>query len=205
MPSIHTKDLSSLAQAALNLESDFAEMERLRGDIEHVSLESESGFERAGDLLSRFGTCGARIGGRIQELAKALNDARERAEGTAEYVTHQANLFQQRKETRAALLGKFESLVTRVRELSAQMAKLKKSSGEEFSPQEKTLLRAQLSEPEAELTSLVEEAGLLKEEARNANMKNLERDADSMGQSLNAARRKLSDFAIGAVLPSADA
>jgi len=83
-----------------------------------------------------------------------------------------------------------------VRKVSETVAQLKKASGEEISTEEKALLVKQLPEFDAQLGRLVDEAHKLREDSHAANLRNLERNADSLGQVLSSARRKLSKFVI---------
>ncbi|MFL5814980.1 MAG: hypothetical protein ACJ763_15500, partial [Bdellovibrionia bacterium] len=70
--SLQSKVLSSFAEAALSLDKDFTELDTLSGQLERLDLNSDSGLERAKEILAKFGECGGRIGDGVQKLAKEL-------------------------------------------------------------------------------------------------------------------------------------
>jgi hypothetical protein len=63
-----------------------------------------------------------------------------------------------------------------------------------LSQEERAMLTAHIPELDQKLGLLIEEARKLQEDARAANMRTTERNADSMSQTLQSARRKLSVF-----------
>ena len=203
MSSINIKNLSSFGQSALKLDQDFTELERLSSQIERLSIDSDSGLDRAQEALLKFGECGQRIGTGIQGLATELNELRVRAEKAAQVVSDRAVLVQQRRTEIDRMLERFRMLGDLVRQTSATVAKFKKLSGEGVTDAEKALIAKQLAEFDSQLEPLISEIHKLKEDARNAKMKTLERNAESLWQSLDAARRKLS-HAVGSVSSGAD-
>ena len=80
-----SKEMSPFAQSALALDFDFRELDRLSGQLERCSLESDQDFEHARKLLAAFGDAGQRIGMGVQLLAKNLEEARQRAEKCGGY------------------------------------------------------------------------------------------------------------------------
>jgi len=188
---MQTKVLTSFADAALKLDSDFSELERLSGQLERLDLLSDAGLERAKEILAHFGECGSRIGDGVQRLAKELDEARIRAEKAAEAVSQRASQVQERQQACDRMAEKFNALTEMVRKVSALIAQLKKAEGEPMSAEEKTLLAQQLPGFEAQIGVLVDEALKLKDEAQEANMKTLVRNADSLSQTLISAKRKL--------------
>ena len=58
-----------------------------------------------------------------------------------------------------------------------------------------------MADLDARLAEISDQMVQLKNDARNANMKNLERDADALAQSMSAARRKLSVFVTPSTVP----
>lgn len=191
MSSQQDKDLSSFAEAALNLDSDFQTLDRLSGQLERLDLESDSGLERAREILTKFGEAGLRIGDGVQKLAKELEDARIRAEKAANSVSNRATQVQERQQAHERISEKFNALTEMVRKVSSVIAQMKKAEGEPMSAEEKATLKERLPEFDAQLSMLVEEAQKLKQEAQDANMKTLVRNADSLSQTLLSAKRKL--------------
>lgn len=191
MSSQQGKDLSSFAEAALNLDSDFQTLDRLSGQLERLDLESDSGLERAREILTKFGEAGLRIGDGVQKLAKELEDARIRAEKAANSVSNRATQVQERQQAHERISEKFNALTEMVRKVSSVIAQMKKAEGEPMSAEEKATLKERLPEFDAQLSMLVDEAQKLKQEAQDANMKTLVRNADSLSQTLLSAKRKL--------------
>jgi chromosome segregation ATPase len=194
MSSSQSKVLSSFAEAALKLDSDFADLERLSGQLERLDLNSDSGLERAKEILSEFGECGSQIGDGVQKLAKELDEARIRAEKAAASVAVRAEQVQERQNAHDRLSEKFNHLTEMVRKVSAVIAELKKAEGEKMSAEEKVMITQRLPEFESQLSVLVDEAQKLKNEAQDANMKTLVRNADSLAQTLLSAKRKISSL-----------
>lgn len=192
--SLQSKVLSSFAEAALKLDSDFIELDQLSGQLERLDLNSDSGLERAKEILGKFGECGARIGDGVQKLAKELEEARIRAEKAAGTVAARAEQVQERQQAHDRLSERFHNLTEMVRKVSALIAELKKAEGEKMSDEEKAIVTQRLPEFESQLTLLVDEAQKLKNEAQEANMKTLVRNADSLSQTLLSAKRKISSL-----------
>jgi chromosome segregation ATPase len=194
MSNITQENFSAFGKAAVSLDNDFAEFERLGGQIERLSVDSENELERAQQLLAKFGECGERIGTGMQDLAKSLEEARTRAEKAAQGVSARLPQIQERLKEHEQLKERLRALSEMVRGVSEAVGQLKKPAGEKFSDEEKALLSTQLKEFDSQLGGLVEQANKLHEDARNSKMKSLERNADSLSQTLQSARRKLSAF-----------
>lgn len=186
------KNLSAFGQAALTLDSDFTELEQLSGQLERLDIDSDNGLERGRQLLGRFGECGSRIGEGVQGLATNLEASRARAEAAAGTVAVRAAMIQARVELSEAMLKKFSALGEMVRGVTVAMGTVKKLTSSELSYEDRTMLLKHLADLDTQLALLIAEARVLKDEARAVNLKTIERNADSLGQSLDAARRKLS-------------
>lgn len=187
------KNLSTFGQAALNLDNDFEELEQLSGQLGRLEIESESGMDKAKELLTAFSETANRLGGSMQELAKSLEEARARAEQATEVVAARAVAIQARQQENEHMMQRFQTLGETVRKVSGAVAQLQKpSDGRKLSDEEKDLLLKNLPEINSQLGVLTEEACKLKDDARTARMKTLEKNADALGQSLTAVRSKLS-------------
>ena len=81
------KNLSPFGLAALALDAEFVELERLSGQIERIAIESDSGLERAQSLLIKFAECGQRVADGVIAFSKALQDAHVRAEKAGQTVS----------------------------------------------------------------------------------------------------------------------
>jgi hypothetical protein len=189
------QNLSAFGQAALALDHDFVELDRLAAQIERLEFESDSGFEQAQKLLTRFSECGTRIGEGVQALARSLEDARKGAEKAAEMVSARANLIHERHLERERMFERFRVLGESVRTLSGDVAGLKRPSELEPTSEEKALWPARIRELDSRFAPLIEEARKLQDEAHAAKLRTIEKNADSLGQSLAAAKKKLAQLA----------
>lgn len=191
----NSQKLSAFIESALNLDSAFNELEQLGGQIERLDVETDSGLERAKQLLAKFAECGQRIGEGVQHLAKSLDETRRRAEAAAQAVTTRANDIQKRQEENDQMMARFGSLGVSVKKITESIVHFKKPTGEKMSAEEHEALSKQLPELDAQLSRLIEEAQGLKVDAHQLKLKSIERNADSLSQTLLSARRKLGTFA----------
>ncbi|MFL5815342.1 MAG: hypothetical protein ACJ763_17325, partial [Bdellovibrionia bacterium] len=127
-------------------------------------------------------------------LAKELDEARVRAEKAANSVSARATEIQERQQAHDRLSEKFHTLTEMVRKVSTLIAELKKAEGQKMTDEEKAIVTQRLPEFESQLSLLVDEAQKLKNEAQEANMKTLVRNADSLSQTLLSAKRKISSL-----------
>ena len=194
MKSKETKNLSAFAQSAFDLDSDFTQLERLSTQLEELSVESDYGLEQGKKLLLNFNECAQRIGDRVQALAQNLGESRERAEAAAAKVSERAQVIHQRHNEQEKLLARFQSLGEMVRKATDASAKLKKPDGGKLTEEDKMVLEERLPEIDSQLQVLIQESHQLREEARATKMKTLEKNAESLGQSLNAVRNRLNLF-----------
>lgn len=177
------KDKSEFAQAALALDSDFEELERLAGQIDRNELESDQDFEHVTRLLGRFAECGGRIGAGVQRLAQELEQARVRAEKAAELVGARSITVQQRREASQKMLESFQALALKARGLTESMQAVKS--------QDREALLESLPSINHELDVLSEDVARLEQDATAHGLKGLAKNAGAMRQSLQAARDKL--------------
>ncbi len=89
---------SAFGQTALTLDSGFQDLERIQGQLQRLELESDSGLERAKELLVEFTPASEVVVSGVQALAQALNDSRARAETAARFVAERALEVQKRHE-----------------------------------------------------------------------------------------------------------
>jgi hypothetical protein len=177
------KELSPFAQAALALDQDFAELDRLSGQLERLPLESDQDFDYARKLLARFGECGERIGPKVQALAQSLEDARARAEHASQVVTERATLIQERQKASGDLISRFQALSGQAAALTEAMTRLQGLGQDE--------LQLRLSVVGGELDSLIALVTQVENDAREAGLKGLSKNAEAVRQSIQAARLKL--------------
>jgi hypothetical protein len=186
------KNLSPFAHSALTLDEDFGELDRVAAQLERLDLDTENGLDQARKLLVRFTECGNRIGEGVQALAKALDEARTRAEKSAESVSQRAAMVQARQQEAQKLVDRFTQLAETVRKVTAAVGELQKSAEGGLAEEGRALLIKNLTGIDAQLDTLSNEAGKLRADAREARQKTLEKNADALEQSLQSVRRKLS-------------
>ena len=189
-----SKAPSSFARAALELDAEFSEIERLSGAIENLSVDTESGLDRAQRLLAEFSECGERVGKGIQNLGGALEEARSRAEAAIAAVSTKALLVKQRQNETDLMLERFRGLGEMVRAINATAAKLKKTDGQSLSDQDKSALAQHIPELDTQVGRILDELQRLRDDAKSSSMRSLERDAESMGQALKSVRSRLSQL-----------
>jgi uncharacterized protein YoxC len=185
---------TAFADSAINLDSAFTELEELSGQIERLDIESDSGLERAKQLLGKFAEAGQRIGDGVQVLAKSLEDSRSRAEAAAQIVSARAGDIQKRQEENDQMLSRFGALGESVKKISEKIVQFKKPAGEKLTEDERDALTKQLPELDSQLSGLIDEAQGLRVDAQQLKLKSVERNADSLSQTLLSARRKLGSF-----------
>jgi hypothetical protein len=189
------KDLGPLSRAAISLEHDFKEVERLNLTLDQLTKESILDLKHAQKLLAKFSEVGLRIGQEIQVLATALEEGRQRAEMATEGVSKAAALIKERQNENASISERFESLGLRVQEISSSLAQLREHAGNEMSMEERTNLRSGLVKFEQQVGALAEEAIRIRDEAHASKFKELERQATAMAQSLSATHKKIKKLA----------
>ncbi len=89
----------------------------------------------------------------------------------------------------------FRTLTGKVTALNEDLKGLRKPEGETLSDEERAQLTSRLGEINLQLQPLIDEALVLKNEARASKMKLLEQNADSLSQSLMAVSSKMASFA----------
>jgi chromosome segregation ATPase len=202
MPTFKTENLSDFGRLALGLDHDFAELERLSGQLIRLELESDVGLERSVKLLHEFAERGQSIAQGVQVFGQALEEARGRAEGAAKLVAERATQIQRRKIELEQIQEKFGQLGAKVQAANAELAAMKNLTGADpssvsASSDEQVRIPEQLRRIDAQLEGFLNEAQAIREEAKNASMRTVERNAESLFGTLQSVRRKL-----GQVIPA---
>ena len=150
------KSLSEFAQAALNLDFEFTQFGRIAGELERVSILSEKGLDKARALLGDLDACGKKIGTGMQALANALDQARENTEKLATAVSSRAVEVNQRQEESAHMFERLRVLGEMAKTITGAVVKLKKTSDENITDEDRALISAQLPEVNTQLGVFVE-------------------------------------------------
>lgn len=191
---VNLKNLSEFAQAALALDAELIKFDKLTKDLENQSIDTERGLEKARTLLTQFEESNRQIGVGMQTLAGALDTARQKLEAGAQLAATRAQAVNDRQQQAAQLLERFRTLGDMVNKVNGAVSQLRKPTGDELTIEEKQQLSTRLPEFNTQLGILVDEARRLMEDAHEANMEVLKRNADSLRQTLHAASNRLTMF-----------
>ncbi|MGE0615088.1 MAG: hypothetical protein AB7P04_05580 [Bacteriovoracia bacterium] len=184
MSQTKSSELSPFLQAAVDLDEQFSQLDRLSGHIDRHSLDGEGGLERARELLSKFSAVAQGIATGVQNLAQRLEEARMQAERASQIVANRAASVQARQEVAEQMLARFQNLGDQAREVSDAVGKLQGPEAVSHLP-----------ELDARLGGLVEEAQKLQQDAQASHLKAYARNAESLGQTLQTMRGRLADAA----------
>lgn len=178
------KHASPITQAAARLGDDILEMQRLSAELSKVEVNSDSGLDRARALLKHFTECSQRIGEEMKALGGALDEGRQQVEAAVETVAARASAIQERQAEAEQMLSRFNTLSDMVRKVADAVAPLQ---GQGHSKE----VAERLPEIRTNLDVLIEEARSIKSQAKAANMRTMESNADSLMHSLQGIQRKL--------------
>jgi|SRR5579883_2620621 len=191
MPSVRLEDLSPFGRLALKLDNEFAELSRLSGQMSGVNIESDGGLDEAIRILNRVAKYGESLAATMDQFAGALQESRGKAEAATKLVAERAELIQKRRQRQDQLQDKLTGIREEVRMFGEGLSGLNQPAKGELSPEDKSRIAAELEKIEAPLVRFIEAVQALKAEAAGANFRRLERQADSMIDSLQASRRKI--------------
>lgn len=187
-------EISAFARAALALDVRFEEFCRLAAELELVPTDSDTGLERARILLKDLAECRESFTPASQDMAKALEDARQRTATAAELVEIKEQAVQNRVAHVDQMLSRYRLLGDTVRRVTTAVAELKQSPEGGLSAAERSLLASKMPEINSQMAIVVDEAKRLMDDARAANMKILERNCDSLRQSVQASIHRFSQL-----------
>jgi len=182
---------SPLVKSVLALDNYLTELERVGTRINSTDMTSDFDVEYIQNLMNRFTECGKGISREVTNLSTQLHEAQARAEAVAQGVSGQAALWNIRKNEQNEKLEKFHILGEKVRELNAVISQFRPPQGQGVTNEDREKLRSNIPAFEAQLALLIEELQDLRDSARDSRMKTLEKNAESLAQSLQAARKKL--------------
>jgi len=193
-----TKRDSPLVSAVLALQDYLSELERIGQKINAEDLTRDVDLEYIQKLMNRFAECGDGISREVTNLSTHLQEAQVRAQAVAQGVSRQAEAFNNRKVEHNEKLEQFRLLGEKVHAVNAAISQFARP--QQLTEERRTALAASIPGLENQLTSLIEESQALRNSARSSRMRELEKKAESLAQSLQAVRAKLRD--LGAPGPS---
>jgi chromosome segregation ATPase len=185
---------SPLVRSVLALDNHLSELERIGAKINSANLHADFDLDHIQKLLGRFAECGRGISEEVANLSTHLQNAQARAEAIARGVSQQAELFNARRLEQEEKLEQFRRLGEKVRELNTTIAKFRNAGGERLNDAERARLKTDLPAFEAQLASVIEELQNLRQAAREAGMKTLAKNAESLVQTLQIAQKRLRDI-----------
>ncbi len=188
----HSPPTSAFGQAALVLDQELTQFEKLTRELESLSIESDKGLNRALTLIAETHACRLRMQASMQAFSQTLQEVQKNNTIAEEVLAAKTGKVQERQQIAEQMMKKFQLLGETVKQVEATAAHLKKAVGDkEESAESKQELLNGLPELDTQLAVLVDETCKLVEEAHSANMQTLERNADALRKSLSAARNRL--------------
>jgi chromosome segregation ATPase len=181
MPNKVKRD-SPLVKSVLTLDTYLTELERVGNKINSTDMASDFDLEYIQKLMARFAECGQGISEEVTNLSTQLREAQARAEEVARGVSRQADLLKNRREEQDQKLEEFRILGEKVRELNTVISGFR---------DDRAKLKSSLPSVESQLGELIQALQKLRTSARDSRMRALEKNAESLAQSLEAARKKL--------------
>lgn len=186
-----TPNLSEFGEAALALDREFLQMERLARELERLENPNDKGLERSQTLLAEVEVSRERMAANMQVMVQALELLRQRNESAEKIIAERAAVVQERQIAGEKLLERYRLLAEMVRQITAAIIPFQRLKGDNISPDDRAALASHIPQINEQLAVLVEESNKLMKDARDACMKALERNTDSLRQSLEAVRRRL--------------
>src|SRR5262249_16136188 len=139
-------------------------------------------------LMARFAECGQGVSAEVANFSEQLQQAQVRAQAVAQGVSGQAELLNKRREEQNAKLEEFRVLGEKGRELNAVISPYRRPQGEGLTAEDRAKLASNIPEFEAQLSALIENLLNLRRSARESRMRDLEKNAESLAQTLEAVR-----------------
>ncbi|MBI1860673.1 MAG: hypothetical protein HYR96_07125 [Deltaproteobacteria bacterium] len=185
------QSLSPFAESALALDGELTQFEKLAAEMERLDLNSDKGMARAGTILTDINNCRTRLESTMNGVVTTLAEAQKRNTQGEATVARNTELFIARKRDADRLMEKLKTIGESVRGLNKTVGEVKITSVETLTPDERVTIVDQINESTNPLDHLVNETSNLVEEARSLNMRLLERNADTLRQSLQSAKNRL--------------
>jgi chromosome segregation ATPase len=191
--SMSKKD-TPLIKSVIALDNYLAELERVGTKINGIDMTSDVDTEFVQKLMARFAECGEGVSREVTNLSTQLQESQLRAQAIAQGVSNQASRLNQRRSEENAKLEEFRLLGEKVRELNTAIGEFRRPKGGSFSDEDRAKLMSNIPHFETQMDALITELKDFSASARNARMKALEKNADSLAQTLQAARKKLREL-----------
>jgi hypothetical protein len=171
------KEASPLVEAAEAFDEALDAHARAGDLFVRGNLSTTKQLERANELLGEIAAAEAQLAERGQALARAINEAHQRQQETAQAIVDRLPAIKERNEQLQRLLAAFQSI-------GAEAGSLNAASG-----------ATNAGELAVTLARLAARAGTLADDARTAGFEELAREAHSLHQRLTATSKKLASVA----------
>jgi capsule polysaccharide export protein KpsE/RkpR len=189
-----TKRDSPLVASVLALQNHLDELERIGSKINATDMNAEVDVEYIRKLMSHFAECGQRVSEEVANLSTQLHQAQTSAQRIAEGVSRQAEAFKARSDEQNEQLEKFRILGERVRELNSSLSQFRRSHENGHAEQDRSVLASSIQSLERELVVLIKDLQELRNSARSSRMRQLEKESESLAQTLQAVHEKLQNL-----------
>jgi chromosome segregation ATPase len=180
-----SRQQSPLVKSVLALDNYLSELERVGTKINSIDMKSDFDLDYVQKLLTRFAECGQGVTQEVSNLSTQLQESQTRAESIAHAVSRQADLFNVRRSEHNERLEEFRILGDKVRDLNTTISNLRN---------DREQLISNLPDFETQLSSLIEDLEKLRSSAKDSRMRALEKNAESLVQTLQVVRKRLRDL-----------
>jgi hypothetical protein len=160
-----------------------------------IPLSSEKNIERAARAITEAAESEKRVLSQVQELVGAITTAREAQQASTEALNVHAAAVSQRREELAILLARFEKLGEVAKTLNVVIQRVAGYKANPFGPDavgEMDEMKKALADVETGMGTVATHAQTLATEATQASFEDLARQAESLRQTVLAAKNKLS-------------
>ena len=191
MPSVRLEDLTPFGRAALALVREFTALAEVGVQMARADLVTDKGLDEGVKILNRAAQHGESLAAAMQEFSVSLQEARDKAEGATRLVAERAQEIQRRGEAEERLREKLGRLQEEVKAAGAGLSGADVPAKGPLTDEDKRRIAAELERFQAPMARFVEVARAIKAEAAASSFKRVERQADSMIDSLQASLRKI--------------
>jgi hypothetical protein len=182
-----SRNIGKLAEAADNFERELDRYERLSVELARTSVHSEKSLGRKRRLLEEFSESEAELGGRLQALLAAMNDARERQQRCMELAVTAATELRERAEQFSELMAQVATLGERARAASQPAGPLMAERDQNLGAQ----ALASLDQVREQIQGVLAEADAIARSASEQNWPEVARDVNSLRQQLSSMQAKV--------------
>lgn len=182
MTKTKVQDEPAIVGAAGELQGALDELEKLTRRVVKQPLGTDAELTRAAELLVKSEQAHRAFLTHLASLAKAVEDLRARQNASARICGERAELLDQRRKLHDALAGRFAAIGEGAREVNDLVQESTGPANGQVGA---------LEQAEQRLSALVEEAGALFTDAREAELPELEKQAHAVQQQLASMQRKI--------------